>query len=156
MTTNADKRGFATPALRPLSEIECWSLLRSHDLGRIAIMIDGWPEVFPVNYVAEDGAVVFRSAVGAKLEHGPNSRACFEVDGWDDATGTGWGVMVQGILRDITDAKEEDASRLRQLPLHPAAPGVRNHVLALFARKVTGRHFSGGRMVRPVSFDLLP
>jgi nitroimidazol reductase NimA-like FMN-containing flavoprotein (pyridoxamine 5'-phosphate oxidase superfamily) len=80
--------------------------------GRIAILIDGWPEVFPVNYVAEDGAVAFRRAAGAKLEHGPDSRACFEVDGWDDATGTGWSVMAQGILRDITDAKEEDAGRL--------------------------------------------
>jgi hypothetical protein len=77
---------------------------------------------------------VFRRAAGAKAKYGPGSRACFEIDGWDDRTGTGWSVMVRGLIRDITEATDEQAEELRRLPLHPAAPGVRDHLLALSAK----------------------
>jgi nitroimidazol reductase NimA-like FMN-containing flavoprotein (pyridoxamine 5'-phosphate oxidase superfamily) len=138
--------------LRELSETECWRLLGSHDLGRIAFLIDDWPQVFPVNYATGEGAVLFRSTSGAKTTHGPGSRACFEIDGWDDIAGIGWSVMVQGTIRDITDATDEQALELRQLSLHPAPPGVRNHLLALPAIRVTGRHFGGAGIVRPLPF----
>ena len=138
--------------LRELSEAECWKLLGSHDLGRIALLIDDWPQVFPVNYSAGEGAVLFRSAPGAKATHGPGSRACFEIDGWDDMAGIGWSVMVQGTISDITDATDEQAVGLRQLSVHPAAPGVRNRLLALLASRVTGRRFGGAGIVRPLPF----
>ena len=51
-----------------LSEEECWRLLMSNDLGRLAIVVDGWPEVFPVNYPSQVGSIVFRTAAGTKLE----------------------------------------------------------------------------------------
>lgn len=69
MDPQARGRALALGQLRSLSEAECWTLLSSYDLGRIAFVIDGWPQVFPVNYVAEGGVVVFRTATGAKLEH---------------------------------------------------------------------------------------
>jgi nitroimidazol reductase NimA-like FMN-containing flavoprotein (pyridoxamine 5'-phosphate oxidase superfamily) len=43
-----------------LSIDECLELLRTHQFGRIAVVIDGGPVVFPINY-AIDGAVVFRT-----------------------------------------------------------------------------------------------
>ena len=143
---------FGDRGLRPLPESECWRLLGSHDLGRIAFLIDDWPQVFPVNYAAGEGAVLFRSAPGAKATHGPGSRACFEIDGWDDMAGVGWSVMVLGTIRDVTDAADEQAVALRQLSLHPAAPGVRNHLLALLASRVSGRRFGGAGIVRPMPF----
>jgi nitroimidazol reductase NimA-like FMN-containing flavoprotein (pyridoxamine 5'-phosphate oxidase superfamily) len=138
--------------LHEISEPECWKLLGSHDLGRIALLIDDWPQVFPVNYSAGEGAVLFRSAPGAKATHGPGSRACFEIDGWDDRAGIGWSVMVLGTIRDITDATDEQAGGLRELSPRPAAPGVRNRLLALLASRVTGRRFGGAGIVRPLPF----
>ena len=78
---NEDAPSGAASELRSLSEAECWKLLAAHNLGRLAIVVDGWPEVFPVNYASEEGSIVFRTASGTKLAHGPASRACFEIDG---------------------------------------------------------------------------
>lgn len=127
-----------------LSDAECWQRLRMNHLGRVAIVVDGRPEIFPVNYRAGEGAVVFRSAPGAKLTHGPMTAACFEIDGFDDRTGTGWSVMVHGVISDITDATDSRAQAYRKLPVTPAAPGSREHWLALYADRVTGRHFTSG------------
>jgi nitroimidazol reductase NimA-like FMN-containing flavoprotein (pyridoxamine 5'-phosphate oxidase superfamily) len=137
----------ATSNMLVLSDEECWSLLRNHDLGRLAIVIKGSPRIFPVNYVAADNTVVFRTAAGAKLEHGPGSAACFEIDGHDQRTSTAWSVMVVGVLEDITDANDERSRRLRRLPVEPAAPGHRLYWFALNVDEVSGRSFRGGWMV---------
>jgi nitroimidazol reductase NimA-like FMN-containing flavoprotein (pyridoxamine 5'-phosphate oxidase superfamily) len=148
MPTDAER-----PALRPLPESECWKLLHSGDLGRIALVVEEWPQVFPVTYAVGDRALVFRSAPGAKASYGPGSRACFEIDGWDDRSGVGWSVMLLGVLRDITDRIDEQAVELRQLSLHPAAPGVRARVLALHLSRISGRRFGGPGMIRPLPFQ---
>jgi nitroimidazol reductase NimA-like FMN-containing flavoprotein (pyridoxamine 5'-phosphate oxidase superfamily) len=130
-----------------LSGEECWALLRNHNLGRVAIVIEGRPRVFPVNYAAAESTVVFRTEPGAKLKHGPGSGACFEIDGHDQRTSMAWSVMVVGVLEDITDADDERSRTLRRLPVEPVAPGNRLHWLALHADEVSGRSFRGGWMV---------
>lgn len=139
----------ATP-VTPLSNQECWALLRSHTLGRVAVMVDGRPEIFPVNYRAGDDAIVFRTAPGAKLANAPMTLSCFEIDGWDDRTGTGWSVMLHGPIFEITDAADRRAASLRELAVRPAAPGERNHWLALYAEAVTGRRFTSGPLAPEV------
>ncbi len=137
----------ATASVVILSVEECWSLLRNHNLARLAIVIDGRPRIFPVNYAAGANKVVFRTGPGAKLKHGPGSAACFEIDDHDQHTSTAWSVMVVGVLEDITDANDERSRGLRRLPVEPAAPGNRLHWLALNADEVSGRSFRGGWMV---------
>ncbi len=142
------------PLPEPMTEIpedDCWRLLRMHDLGRVAVVIDGRPDIFPVNYVAGEGAVVFRTAPGAKLAHAPMTQACFEIDGWDSRTGSGWSVMVHGVISEVTDAVDERAERLRSLPVQPFAPGERRYWLALYADQVTGRRFTSGPLAPPAS-----
>jgi nitroimidazol reductase NimA-like FMN-containing flavoprotein (pyridoxamine 5'-phosphate oxidase superfamily) len=63
-----------------LSDDDCWALLRTHNLGPLAIVIEDRPRIFPVSYAAGDGTVVFRTEPGAKLKHGPGAAACFEID----------------------------------------------------------------------------
>jgi uncharacterized protein len=140
-------RAGLTPATQNvviLSDQDCWSLLRNHNLGRLAIVIEGRPRIFPVNYVAAEGAVIFRTEPGAKLKYGPGSLACFEIDGHDQRTSMAWSVMAVGVLEDITDANDERSSGLRRLPVEPAAPGTRLHWLALNPDEVSGRSFRGG------------
>jgi uncharacterized protein len=127
-----------------LSEDECWGLLRQGALGRVALVINGRPRIFPVNYAAGEGSIVFRTEPGAKLEHGPGSPACFEIDGYDRNGTVGWSVMVAGVLEDITDSDDERSLRLRRLAVDPVAPGARLHWLALQAEEVSGRSFQGG------------
>ena len=70
-------------SIETLSPDECFLLLESRDLGRIAFNVEGQPEVFPINYSMEGRIVVFRTAPGTKLDHVPKARLAFEVDDWD-------------------------------------------------------------------------
>jgi uncharacterized protein len=130
-----------------LPEDECWALLRNHNVGRLAIVVEGRPRIFPVNYAAGDDTLVFRTEPGAKLKYGPGSAACFEIDEYDHRDSTAWSVMVVGVLEDITDADDVRTRGLRRLPVEPAAPGSRLHWLALNAEEVSGRRFRGGWVV---------
>ena len=63
--------------------------------------------------------------------------AAFEVDAADEATRTGWSVVVRGTLTEVTDPA--DPERLRALPLYPWAPGEKARYLRVRPVKVTGR-----------------
>ena len=45
-----------------LSLDQCWVLLDTEVVGRIALIVDGHPEIFPVNFVLERRSIVFRTA----------------------------------------------------------------------------------------------
>ena len=130
--------------LGELSERDCWSLLDSHKFGRLAIIVHGQPRIFPVNYASAEHTIVLRTAPGEKLTYGPGRHACFEIDGYEETGGAGWSVMATGMLEDITDSGDARAQRLRELPVRPQAPGVRQHWLALAPEQVTGRTFQVG------------
>jgi uncharacterized protein len=143
-------RAGLTPAsanVLSLSDADCWALLRSHKLGRLAIVVEGRPRIYPMNYAAADDSVVFRTEPGAKLLYGPGAAACFEIDDYDDETALAWSVVVVGALNDITAATDERSRGLRRLAVEPAAPGQRLHWLALSTDEVSGRSFRGGWIV---------
>lgn len=127
--------------LEVLSPEEGERLLKSHDLGRFAIVVDGQPEIFPVNYAFDEGVVVFRTGPGLKLERGPLSRAAFEVDRVDTTSRQAWSVVVKGTAQYIGDAIDPLPERLRRLAVHPRAPGERTEWMAVYADSISGRRF---------------
>ena len=72
-----------------LERDECLDLLRADEIGRLAVLSGTGPVIFPVNYALDGEAVVFRTAPGTKLDSGPRSPACFEIDAFDRATKSG-------------------------------------------------------------------
>lgn len=138
--------------LAALSEEECWDLLRGHDLGRLAIVVGEAPLIFPINYAAHAGALVFQTAPGTKLDRGPGSCAAFEIDGYDERSAAGWSVLASGVLQDISDAVDHFAVELRAIAVWPMAPGLRASRLALYVDVVSGRRFSGNAAVLPFPF----
>ncbi|HXM56671.1 MAG TPA: CBS domain-containing protein [Candidatus Dormibacteraeota bacterium] len=124
-----------------LSERECLELLRSHRVGRIALVDHGQPLIFPVNYAADDRAVVFRTAPGIKLTEAPMSRVAFEIDEVDQAAGTAWSVMARGVAYDVTSALDHLSEGLRELVVEPMAPGERRNWVAIVWRELSGRRF---------------
>ena len=50
-----------------LSFDQCWELLDSETVGRLALVVDEHPEIFPVNYVLDNRTIVFRTGRGRKL-----------------------------------------------------------------------------------------
>src|SRR4029453_1928080 len=112
------------PHMEELDQDECRRLLAERHLGRLAVPDFGGPMIFPVNYVVDEDQVVFRTDPGSKLDAATEREAvAFEVDATDEATRTGWSVVVRGILAEITDPAH--LARLRALPLYPWAPGER-------------------------------
>ena len=70
-------------------------------------MVDGAPEIYPVNFVVDGRSVAFRTAPGHKLrglERFPTT--CFEADVIDPELHAGWSVMVKGRAVDVTRPDE--------------------------------------------------
>jgi uncharacterized protein len=127
--------------VRELTRSECFELLASGQLGRVAVTDDRGPVVFPVNYVLDRHTVVFRTEPGTKLHAaGRGGRVCFEADGTDEAACTGWSVIVRGEITEVTDPAE--LARLRELPLRPWAPGARDRYARILPAVLTGRRIT--------------
>ncbi len=129
----------ADDGMERLSTPECYRLLASQRLGRIGLVVEGHPEIFPVNYALLDELIVFRTAPGTKLEHSFMESAVFEVDGVEE-NGT-WSVVVKGIVQELPASIQLLARAQRELELRPDAPGERHHWLAVHPIEVTGRRF---------------
>jgi nitroimidazol reductase NimA-like FMN-containing flavoprotein (pyridoxamine 5'-phosphate oxidase superfamily) len=122
-----------------LSVGECLGLLAAQNFGRIAVIMDGHPIVFPVNYALDGDTVVFRTAPGTKLSGAALGHVAFEIDDVDQPSRTGWSVIVKGVGNEITTALDERSARLRELEVQPWVPGEHAHWVEILAESVTGR-----------------
>jgi uncharacterized protein len=121
-----------------LTKGECFELLARERLGRVAVVDDRGPMVFPVNFVLDQHTVVFRTDEGTKLDAAARgSRVAFETDGADVTAHTGWSVVVRGEAVEVTDPAE--LARLRELPLFPWAPGAKSRYVRVLPATLTGR-----------------
>jgi nitroimidazol reductase NimA-like FMN-containing flavoprotein (pyridoxamine 5'-phosphate oxidase superfamily) len=121
-----------------LTKSECFELVAREHVGRVAVVDDRGPVVFPVNFVLDHHIVVFRTDEGTKLHAAcRGSRVAFEVDGTDAAAHTGWSVLVRGEAVEVTDPAE--LARLRKLPLDPWAPGAKTRYVRILPSVLTGR-----------------
>ncbi|TFD74992.1 pyridoxamine 5'-phosphate oxidase family protein [Cryobacterium fucosi] len=127
--------------VRHLSEDECWELLISSSFGRLAMSISGEPDIYPVNFIAADRRLVFRTAEGTKLlELTVNNKVAFETDGIgrDEA----WSVVVRGHARVLDTQHEIEAAD--QLPLRPLIPTLKYIYVEITPQVITGRRFQLG------------
>ncbi len=126
--------------LDPIELDECLRLLADHHLGRLAVVVDGQPLVYPVNYALSGRQIVFRSDPGAKLFAAAGHQVAFEIDGADPLYHDGWSVLVVGRAHE-----EKDQVRLREfarLPLSPWASGPKVHWICIGNGAITGRRLS--------------
>jgi nitroimidazol reductase NimA-like FMN-containing flavoprotein (pyridoxamine 5'-phosphate oxidase superfamily) len=132
-----------TPAshtvMEALSEEECLELLAGQQVGRVAVVVDGQPEIFPVNFRIDGGTVVFRTDMGSKLHGAVLAKVAFQVDHLDEANRLGWTVMIQGTGFDMTDTIDARSEELRQLPVVPWAPGEKAYWVKIVASVTSGR-----------------
>ena len=113
----------------------------SGGVGRIAL--SGPPVIRPVNYAFDERtqSVVFRSALGSRFRIrgglGSGTRAAFEIDDTDAVERTGWSVIIEGEVEEVTDPAEIE--RLEDFELEPWAPGVKTHWVRIRATSASGR-----------------
>jgi len=135
--------------LEPLSREMCETLLATGSIGRLAVVIDDQPHIVPVNYVADEATIVFRTAPGTVLTESALQRVAFEVDGIDEERRSGWSVSVHGFGREITDAVDAESQRLRALHIDCWAPEGRDRWFKIVPDAVTGRYLGPPRRRQP-------
>ena len=125
-----------------LTADECWQLLRSHDLGRIAASAAGLVDIFPINYAVDDSMTVyFRTAPGTKLlELAINDRVAFEIDGANESRA--WSVVVKGRAERIDRRSEMEAAE--RLGLSPWIPSLAYRWVRIRPTEIAGRRFALG------------
>lgn len=127
--------------VRPPEELgphECWYLLGSTDVGRLAVAIRNRPDIFPVNYAVQDETIIINTAPGTKLAAAVLGRAvAFEADVIDPATRTAWSVVVKGHAKEITDL--EELVEMDELGIHPWSPTTKTRFMRIVPEIVTGR-----------------
>lgn len=119
---------------------DCWELLAAGIVGRLALIVDNHPEIFPVNYVLERRSIVFRSAGGTKVWGAEAARpAALEIDGYDSRNEEAWSVVARGETEVISSQEEKAA--VAALHLEPWQPGTKDNYIRLTPRVLTGRRF---------------
>jgi len=124
--------------LERLSSGDCWNLLAETPVGRVGVLNDSAPEIYPVNHVVDQATIVFRTDPGSKL-HGllRSPAVCYQIDGIDPDTSTGWSVLVKGTATELTHP--DDLRRVAELPLEYWSIGRKQHWIRITPTEVTGR-----------------
>ncbi len=131
--------------LELLDEDECVRLLASGEIGRVGVSIAALPAIFPVNFRLIDGAIVFATSPGTKLEAASsNAVLAFEVDDFGIVDRTGWSVLVIGRSEVVEDPAVRD--KARAAGLEPFAEGPRHTLVRIAIELISGRRIvhSGG------------
>ena len=118
---------------------ECLRLLGTVPVGRVSFFADGEIVVLPVNHVMDGHDPVFRTARGSKLSAAEGQDVvAFEADAYDERTGSGWSVLVNGRAHAIYE--EPEIQRLSRLGLQPWV-GAAKHAfwIRIRAASITGR-----------------
>ncbi|MEZ5158185.1 MAG: pyridoxamine 5'-phosphate oxidase family protein [Candidatus Nanopelagicales bacterium] len=123
-----------------LTDEQCWELLKRNQIGRLAVVVAGRPDIYPVNYLVHEGQVIFKTAEGSKLASVmTHHEVAFEIDGYDEATNEAWSVVVAGMARVLN--READLDLADTLPLFPWNLDPKNHYVAIDADALSGRRF---------------
>jgi hypothetical protein len=106
--------------IEPLTRPECLGLLATIPVGRVVFTECAMPAACPVNFIALEDGIVFRTHSGGILDQAVrNSVVGFEADAYDARLrAVGWGVLVVGPAVEVTDV---DARKL--LDLSGPGPG---------------------------------
>jgi uncharacterized protein len=130
--------GTRPPAV--LTAYDCWQLLSTEEIARVAWLGPDGVAIVPVTYVVADRALWFRIQPYSELgRQGKGGRVAVEADHLDRATKSAWSVVVIGTTRlvDPGDAPDE------VLHLDTWIPGPRSLVVRVDPVEVTGRRLWG-------------
>jgi len=122
---------------------DCEGRLAAAALGRLGVIVDGRPQIFPVNHVydARSRSIAFPTNDRTKLHAALGwPWVAFEVDGLEPDGTSGWSVMVLGRAEEITDADE--VTRLAAQRSAPWAGGPTARWIRIVPTSTTGRVIS--------------
>jgi nitroimidazol reductase NimA-like FMN-containing flavoprotein (pyridoxamine 5'-phosphate oxidase superfamily) len=132
------------PALEQLDENECLRLISPGGVGRLAFSGRFGLTVFPVNYVVEDGSIVFRTAEYSPTDEDlrtgiPSAEydVAFEVDAIDVKAREGWSVLIHGPAHHMDSLPR--SALAQETGVEPWPGGDREHAIRITPTRITGR-----------------
>ncbi len=127
--------------IRIMTSDEAWRFLEHTRFGRLAMSVANVPDIFPINYLAQDGKLLIRTNPGAKVaELTVNDTVAFEIDGL--AEDQAWSVVLKGTARVLDSQTEIDAAN--ELPLATWLPTLKYTFVEITPSSVHGRRFRLG------------
>ena len=120
-------------------------MLRVAVVGRLAVVADDHPEIFPINYAVDNDSLVFRTSDGTKLYGSTNNTpVAFEIDGYNPSTEQAWSVVLRGMVLAIRAGS--GLAEAEGLTLEPWQGGIKNHMMRILPLNLSGRRF---KVTRP-------
>ena len=131
---------YSDEYVTPVEAHVCWALLRTTQVGRLAIGVADGPDIFPINFVVDRGTVIFRTGEGTKLAGSLSAPAvAFEADGYRPDAGEAWSVVIKGHAEEIIRADElMDTTTVPLFPWHATPKG---HFVRIVPDAISGRRF---------------
>ncbi|QOD05063.1 pyridoxamine 5'-phosphate oxidase family protein [Pseudarthrobacter sp. BIM B-2242] len=138
---------------RRLAPDACWELLAESVVGRLAVIVEQRPKIFPINYVLDGKSVVFRTAAGTAFWGSVGQDIAIEADGYQADSQSAWSVVVSGQAHVIV--APEQIAAVDALGLEPWQSGEKHNYIRLTPGSVTGRRFHTTRpgVWHPPEFD---
>jgi nitroimidazol reductase NimA-like FMN-containing flavoprotein (pyridoxamine 5'-phosphate oxidase superfamily) len=137
------------PQIRPpavLDAYECWQLLPTEEVARVAWAGRDSVAIVPVNYAVVDKTLWFQTQPYSQLgRHCDGARLALEVDQLDHATKSAWSVVVVGYAEAV--AREEVPETVQQMQIW--IPGPRSLAVRVSPVEVTGRRVWGRPPAQP-------
>ncbi len=129
--------------LESLERDECFTLLGQERVGRLVYQDDQGPAAVPVIYALAGEDIVFRSEGGSKIQALGSQGVAFEVDRIDEATHSGWSVLVRGSSQEVEIEHLPELVRRfdGDVPL-PWKKGVHKIWVVITPKTVTGRRLA--------------
>ena len=116
-------------------------MLREASVGRLAVIVDGHPDVFPVNYKVDNESLVFRTGTGTKQQAlDAGSPVALEADRVSAEFGMAWSVVVKG--RAVRATSTDQAIDAVGRALFPWQGIGKDYLIRIEPESVTGRRFT--------------
>lgn len=126
-----------------LKEDEALELMGDQQLGRLVVRIKDDFDIYPLNYVVNEGKIYFRTAEGSKLfSLTLNDDVLFEVDNVDSEAEEAWSVIVKGSARALQS--NDEIAKADELPLKPWLPTLKYNYVVVTPSDISGRKFHLG------------
>lgn len=118
-----------------LTSMECRRLLAQRRLGRVAVVGEDGPAVYPVDYTLDRDAVLLHTDEPSSF--GQGSQVTLQVDDLDESRRAGWSVVVRGRAAQVEQPDELGAGE--QPPSLPPGAGRSGHYIRLRQVSISGR-----------------
>ena len=130
--------------IEQMSTQECWEVLDRERFGRLAVAVQGEPDIFPINFLVDDGVLLMRTAAGTKLtELVINAAVAVEADGREGDRA--WSVIVKGLARMVDSFSETYVDDEKHLETW--LPSDKPIYVEITVRDISGRRFYRGSAV---------